>query len=241
MACVNLVDIMTNSRAALVEAAFEEFTTKGYEAATVAGIAERAGVTTGALYAHFAGKLDLLHAAVGLTPVADIMRSVDELGALPSGPLGRGLATRPDPRRVLLLDVIVAARRDPHVAGILRRELEAYVRATAPATTSEGVSRMFAVINLGMIVFAAIEARTPPASVFERLADALTTAPETAYDADVICRVRAAAAAVAQAQDALHEAIVDAVDEGNSLRQVGAAAGLSHEAVRQVASKEGPR
>ena len=39
---------------------FEEFTTKGYEAATVAGIAKRAGVTTGAVYAHFAGKLDLL-------------------------------------------------------------------------------------------------------------------------------------------------------------------------------------
>lgn len=48
-----------NSRAALIGAALEEFSTKGYEAATVAGMAERAGVTTGALYAHFAGKLDL--------------------------------------------------------------------------------------------------------------------------------------------------------------------------------------
>ena len=56
-----------NSRAALIDAALEEFSTKGYEAATVAGIAERAGVTTGALYAHFAGKLDLLLATVGLT------------------------------------------------------------------------------------------------------------------------------------------------------------------------------
>jgi hypothetical protein len=37
-----------NSRAALIDAAFEEFSTKGYEATTVAGIADRAGVTTGA-------------------------------------------------------------------------------------------------------------------------------------------------------------------------------------------------
>jgi AcrR family transcriptional regulator len=230
---------MTNSRAALVEAAFAEFTTKGYEAATVAGIAERAGVTTGALYAHFAGKLDLLQAAVGLTPVADIMRTVDELGALRSGPLGRGLAARPDPRRVLLLDVIVAARRDPHVAGILRGELESYVRATARATGSEGVSRMLAVINLGMIVLAAIEARTPPASVFERLAEALMTSTRESGDADAMCRVRSAAAAASRAQEALHDAIADAVDDGNSLRQVGAAAGLSHEAVRRIASDEG--
>ena len=49
-----------SSRSALIVAALDEFSEKGYEAATVAGIAERAGVTTGALYAHFDGKLDLL-------------------------------------------------------------------------------------------------------------------------------------------------------------------------------------
>src|SRR6476646_2211225 len=71
-----------NSRAALIEAAFEEFTAKGYEAATVAGIAERAGVTTGALYAHFAGKLDLLLATVGLTPAEDVVDSLADMASL---------------------------------------------------------------------------------------------------------------------------------------------------------------
>src|SRR3954451_12500019 len=102
---------MANSRDALVEAAFDEFTTRGYEAATVAGIAERAGVTTGAVYAHFTGKLDLLLAPVDLSPIADIVRVIDEGGptATPSM-LARGLASRPDQLLVLLLDVIVVPR-----------------------------------------------------------------------------------------------------------------------------------
>src|SRR3954447_26796296 len=98
---------MANSRDALVEAAFDEFTSRGYEAATVADIAERAGVTTGAVYAHFTGKLDLLLATVGLTPIADIVRSMDggEGEEVTPARLARAMATRPDPRRVLLLDV----------------------------------------------------------------------------------------------------------------------------------------
>src|SRR5687768_18617509 len=113
-----------STKLTLVQAAFEEFTKKGYEAATLAGIAERAGVTTGALYAHFAGKLDLLLATVGLAPIADIARAVGGSG-WGSRSFGEGLSERPDRRRVLLLDVIVVARRDPDVAKILRRGLEA--------------------------------------------------------------------------------------------------------------------
>ena len=72
-----------NSRAALIDAALEEFSTKGYEAATVAAIAERAGVTTGALYAHFAGKLDLLLATVGLAPADEVVDTIVGMVARP--------------------------------------------------------------------------------------------------------------------------------------------------------------
>ena len=78
-----------NSRAALIDAALEEFSTKGYEAATVAAIAERAGVTTGALYAHFAGKLDLLLATVGLTPADEV---VDTIVGMVGAAVERGVA-----------------------------------------------------------------------------------------------------------------------------------------------------
>jgi AcrR family transcriptional regulator len=248
---------MANSRAALVEAALEEFTTRGYEAATVAGIAERAGVTTGALYAHFTGKLDLLLATVDLTPVADIVRQIDSGAEASPSPslrslLARGLAARPDQRRVLLLDVIVVARRDPAVAEILRGGLEAYVRATARATGEDASSRLLAVLNLGMIVFAALDARTPPVAAFERLVEALL--PISAVGAggdgdahgdgdgsaaDGLAGVHASAAAVARAEDALRDRIAAAIDDGHSLRQVGAAAGLSHEAVRRIAAATG--
>lgn len=251
---------MTNSRAALEAAAFEEFTTKGYEAATVAGIAERAGVTTGAVYAHYAGKLDLLLATVGLTPIADIARSFEDgLSRVQQGAIadsmGRALAERPDRRRVLLLDVIVAARRDPAVAATLRGGLEAYVRATAraidgaaaaglvdPAGSSEAVSRLLAVLNLGMVVFAALDARTPPATGFDRLVATLLPAPAGGRPADgedTLTRVATRAAEVWRAQQSLHEAIAAALDDGHSLRSVGAAAGLSHEAVRRIAGAAG--
>jgi AcrR family transcriptional regulator len=236
---------MANSRAALVEAALEEFTARGYEAATVAGIAERAGVTTGAVYAHFASKLDLLLASVDLTPVADLERLIDERRpAATPAMLARGLASRPDQRRVLLLDVIVAARRDPAVAEVLRAGLEAYVRASARATGADAASRLLAVLNLGMIVFSALDARTPPVAAFERLVEVLlpmAAEADTAGGADSssLTRVEAGAAAGARAEDVLHERIVAAIEEGHSLRQVGAAAGLSHEAVRRIAAGAG--
>jgi AcrR family transcriptional regulator len=252
-----------NSRAALIDAALEEFSTKGYEATTVASIAERAGVTTGALYAHFAGKLDLLIATVGLTPVEDVVRSVDEIAALSPDEavhrLGEGLAAQPDRRTLLLLDVIVAARRNPRMAAVLRDGLMAYIDATArvtesgaarglvaPTVNAEDLSRLFGLLNLGMIVFAALDAPAPSEAAFERLVELLLSSAAPAGDdpgvverppndeSAALARVRARALAAARAQRDLHEAVADAVDAGHSLRQVGSAAGMSHERVRQV-------
>lgn len=237
-----------NSRAALIEAAFEEFTTKGYEAATVAGIAERAGVTTGALYAHFAGKLSLLIETVGLTPVEDVVRSATATAALPWSELSKmftqGISTTPDRGRLLLLDVIVVARREPHVAEILRRGLEGYVDAMTrgieawsaqgvvePTIDGEELSRLLLLVNFGMLVFAALEERPPSAVAFGRLADLLFHEGEPS---PALARVQARAIAAERARGELHDAIEAAVAAGHSLRQVGSAAALSHERVRQV-------
>src|SRR6476660_9353996 len=72
-----------SSREALIDAALAEFSERGYEAATVTDIAERAGVTTGALYAHFQGKLDLLLQALGLTPAHELFESLAEVATQP--------------------------------------------------------------------------------------------------------------------------------------------------------------
>src|SRR4029077_17543211 len=89
-----------SSREALIAAALHEFTEQGYEAATVSGIAERAGVTTGALYAHFRGKLDLLLQALGIMPASVLFRQLADLATTPSAQvahrLGEDLAIAPE-------------------------------------------------------------------------------------------------------------------------------------------------
>jgi AcrR family transcriptional regulator len=243
-----------NSRAALIEAAFKEFSTKGYEATTVAGIADRAGVTTGALYAHFTSKLDLLLATLGLTPVEDILRSAREAAALPRSEATRRLvqsmSARPDRHMLLLLDVIVVARRDPHVAAILRRGLDRYVAASAgandeaaalglidPTLAVDDLARVLTLLTLGKIVLCALDGEPPSEEAFARLADLLLRPAGAGDESDqpvALARVRARAAAAGRARRALHDGIVDAVREGHSLRRVGTAAGLSHERIRQV-------
>ena len=243
----------TNSRAALIDAAFEEFSARGYEATTVAGIAERAGVTTGALYAHFSGKLELLLETVGLTPVEEMVRNVADITARPWSEatrlLSEEMAAEPDPRTVLLLDVIVAARRDPASAQILRQGLDHYLdgmgQATqagmalgliAPALEADDLNRVLALINLGMIVFAALGERPPTTEAFARLADLLlqSSGASGGEQPAALARVRARADALDRARAALAEAAVAAAEEGHSLRQIGAASGLSHERVRQL-------
>ena len=247
-----------NSRAALIDAAFEEFSTRGYEAATVASIAERAGVTTGALYAHFSGKLELLLETVGLTPVEDMVRTVAGITARPWSEAARLLseemAAEPDRRTQLLLDVIVAARRDPRVAQILRQGLDHYLDAMGeatqvgmalglidPALATDDLNRVLALINLGMIVFAALGERPPTAEAFARLADLLlqSSGANGGEQPAALVRVSSRAAALDRARQSLAEAVAAAADEGHSLRQIGAAAGLSHERVRQVLRERG--
>lgn len=242
-----------NSRAALLEAAFDEFTGQGYEAATVASIAERAGVTTGALYAHFSGKLELLLETIGLTPVEDLVQTVADITARPwheaTRLLSQAMSAEPDRRTLLLLDVIVMARRDPEVATILRQGLEHYLsgmkRATDagtalgridPALPADDLTRVLALINLGMIVFAALGERAPSEPAFARLADLLMQSTAAVDDEQpaALTRVQARRERLRRAQVALGEAIGEAADEGHSLRDIAAVAGVSHERVRQV-------
>jgi AcrR family transcriptional regulator len=116
------------TRDRLVAAAIEVFATQGYDGARVQDIARTAGLTTGAIYANYRGKADLLFDAIGALAGAEAeallaqaagrdARDVLEL-------LGSLLTRRRETRPALLLDAVVAARRDPDLATLVRTRVE---------------------------------------------------------------------------------------------------------------------
>ncbi|MGP4097856.1 TetR family transcriptional regulator [Nonomuraea sp. KM90] len=112
------------TRERLLRAAADAFAERGYDGTRVADIAAAAGVSNGALYAHFGSKADLLVAALRAHGrrllaslfAADPDRSATELLLA----LGRGLPRRREAQGYLIVEALIAARRDEDVAGPMR-------------------------------------------------------------------------------------------------------------------------
>jgi AcrR family transcriptional regulator len=112
------------TRARLLRAAADAFAERGYDGTRVADIARAAGVSSGAMYAHFASKADLLVGALrahGQRQLADLLaadpdRSVTDVLLV----IGRGLPRRRDAGGFLIVEALVAARRDQDVAAAMR-------------------------------------------------------------------------------------------------------------------------
>ena len=115
------------TRDRLLSAAADIFAKRGYDGTRVADIATAAGVSNGALYAHFASKAELLVRSLrahGRRLLAEAFaaepdRPVTELLLV----IGRWLPRRRDARGYLLVEALVAARRDEDLA----RPMRAYV------------------------------------------------------------------------------------------------------------------
>jgi AcrR family transcriptional regulator len=116
------------TRDRLLRSAADAFARHGYDGTRVADIAAAAGVSNGALYAHFASKADLLVAALRahgrqlLTELfaADPDRSITELLLV----IGRSLPRRQDRCGNLAIEGLAAARRDQNVARPMRHYVE---------------------------------------------------------------------------------------------------------------------
>jgi len=108
----------------LLRAAADVFARRGYEGTRVCEIASAAGLSNGALYAHFGSKGELLVDALrvhGRRMLAELIsaspgRSISDLLLL----TGRSLRLRRRPDDQLMIEALIAARRDEDVAGPMR-------------------------------------------------------------------------------------------------------------------------
>jgi AcrR family transcriptional regulator len=115
------------TRERLLQAAAEVFAERGYDGTRVADIAAAAGVSNGALYAHFGSKADLLVAALhahGRPVLSDLLaadpsRSIMDVLLI----VGRSLPHRTDAHGHLVVEALAAARRDAEVARPMREHI----------------------------------------------------------------------------------------------------------------------
>jgi AcrR family transcriptional regulator len=155
------------TRAKLLEAAADAFAEQGYEGVRVGEVARRAGLSTGAIYAHYPTKAALLADAVRthtpdeLSELLDRGDSNDLLEALRAA--GKDLG-EPEEGAAgsLVLEALVAGRREPELARFLAKGLGHRERMLALALrrmraaglvdatlAPEAVSRMLMILAVG--------------------------------------------------------------------------------------------
>lgn len=168
---------------------------RGYEGARVSEIAAEAGLSTGAIYAHYEGKADLLCAAInrrGPDAVAGLLdagvagtvaNTLKFLGArLVSGARTGRARIRGD----VLIESLAASRREPQIAEVLRESiggreerLAELIRRgqesgeIAAAISPEAVSRLCMLLALGSVVSRAIDLPAPPADDWDAVIGSL--------------------------------------------------------------------
>jgi AcrR family transcriptional regulator len=168
----------------LLAAAARVIAARGYDGARVSEIAAEAGLSTGAIYAHYDGKADLLCAAInrrGPDAVAGLLDakhggsvtgSLKFLGArLVSGVRTAQARIRGD----VLIESLAASRREPKIAAVLRESITAREDQLAEvirhgqelgdvsaAVSPEAVSRLCMLLVLGSVVTRAIDLPAPP-------------------------------------------------------------------------------
>jgi AcrR family transcriptional regulator len=166
------------TRERLLDAAARVFELKGYEGATVALIAKEAGLTTGAIYAHFTSKADLLVAALRVHRERAVGAILAPDGAGDASSILIALATRLPTRAndetALLVEALLASRRDADLAEVLagalgeREQSMASLLAKGQARgeltsdiTPEAAARFGLMLGLGSMFVRALDLPPP--------------------------------------------------------------------------------
>lgn len=154
------------TRDRLVSAAAAVFARRGYAAATIAELTSEAGLSSGALYAHFDGKADLFVAMLRerCSPQVDALLGGDDpVGGITA--VGARLDQRTAAERTLLVQAIVAAADDPAVADVLRASFTDRGAAVsgvldqllADGVSAQAVTRFALMVGLGSLLVAALD------------------------------------------------------------------------------------
>jgi AcrR family transcriptional regulator len=111
------------TRGRLIEAASRSFAERGYDGTRIAEIAREAGLSSGAIYAHYRSKAELLLASLQARSrgeIAGLVRSdmsTDLVSTIVA--LGSRLDVPDDRDSGLLIEAIVASRRDTELRSLL--------------------------------------------------------------------------------------------------------------------------
>lgn len=170
-----------DTRRRLLDAAAAEFDRRGFEGARVADIAAGAELSNGALYRYFRGKSELLAAALtdrGARELAGLFAGADGRSiAAVLASIGRSLDRMPTGKGGLMVEALVAARRDSEVAEVSGRHLagteewlaglirEGQEQGTIdPSLDSASLSRFCVMLVLGATLLAPVDLDpSPPA------------------------------------------------------------------------------
>jgi len=111
------------TKAKLIAAAVQVFAERGYEGARVTDIARQAGLSSGAIYAHYTSKAELLVDAIRAHGPDELHRLLDSGDVRMPLPdlllqLAGSLEHRDRTQGSLLLEALAASRRDPELAAM---------------------------------------------------------------------------------------------------------------------------
>jgi len=162
------------TRAELLAAAARVFALKGYDGASIADICNEAGLSTGPVYAHYGSKAELFVAVleahghgqyrelIGSGQVTDVADFLTQAGST--------YDRRPAADAALVIEAIVASKRDPEVAALVSSWLtsgEELLAATIKQAQDSGVlddrvrpetiSRLATMLALGSFLTAALD------------------------------------------------------------------------------------
>jgi AcrR family transcriptional regulator len=162
------------TRERLLDAAASVFELKGYEGATVAQIAREAGVSSGAIYAHYANKAELLVDALRVHSER-VTASVLPPGTTADVPtllsaLANRLGTPQHEAAGLLVEALLSSRRDAELAQVLagalgerERGMAALIAAGQDAgelvgdVSAEAAARFALMLSLGSVLVRSLD------------------------------------------------------------------------------------